>query len=139
MNKLVNLNLIIGIPILLCYFFLLPKVNKKYLWVNMNKREKIFTFITLSLSVFIFIYLIFSSKKDLYYPMMIFLIGALLWPIFLYFNKHLLVFLALIITSIGSILIVIKETNIYTFFLAFHVIFTDNILWGFKYLNNIIY
>lgn len=135
MKKNVKLNLILGIPILLCYFFLLPKVSQKNLWVNMTTNEIIFTFITLSISVGIYLYLIFKGKDELYYPMMIFLIGALLWPIFLYFNKRILVFIALMITSLGAVTIMIKDRNIMTMFLTFHVIFTDNILWGFKYLN----
>lgn len=134
MNQLVKLNLILGIPILLCYFFLLPKVSNKDLWVNMSKNQIIFTFITLSISVGIYLYLIFKGKKDLYYPMMIFLIGALLWPIFLYFKKRVLVFIALMITSLGAITIMMKDFRYITMFLTFHVVFTDNILWGLKYL-----
>lgn len=136
MNKLVKLNIIFGIPILLCYFILLPKIDMKKLWVGMNNKEKIFTIISLTLSVCIYIYYIFNGNNNLYYPMMVFLIGALLWPIMLYLNiNKFLVILALFITSIGSVMIMKQNFNIFTLLLVFHVIFTDNILWGYKYLN----
>jgi hypothetical protein len=135
MNNLLKINLILGLPILLCYFILLPKINKKDLWVNMSRIQIIFTIITLSISIIIYLYYIFNGNERLYNPMLIFLLGALMWPIMLYLNiNKLLVILSLVITSIGSIMIFMKEKNIFTFMLVFHVVFTDNILWGIKYL-----
>ena len=84
----------------------------------------------------IYIYYIFNGHNNLFHPMMVFLIGALLWPIMLYLNiNKFLVILALFITSLGALMIMNKDTNIFTLLLVFHVIFTDNILWGYKFIK----
>lgn len=149
------ITILLGFIVLLFYSLLLP--SNKYVYGNIqNKNLLLFYFISIILSgisyIIIWILQVFfyqeehndNNSNSLYTTgNALFLLGALLWPFFLYLYPkqfHLVIF-TLCITSLGSLLILIQECLykdnivgiIFAIYLFFHVFILDNIIWSSSY------
>lgn len=144
------LTLVFGFIVILFYFLYLP--HNKYIWGDItdpNQRQ----YIIFSIIVAIISYLVVWTKQIFFKPSkshsilflignIFFLIGAILWPLFLYYfpTKFYLVIFSLCITSMGALIILIQQCLekeiigiIFSLYLFFHVFFMDNILWASSY------
>lgn len=151
MNKTnLIITILLGIIIIIFYSIFLPQ--NKYLWGNItNKNLKWFIGISIMISVISYLIVFFlnilNNKDRTLYTIgnSIFLIGALLWPVFLYYRptKFHSVILALSITSLGALLILINESVdrsiigiIFATYLFFHVFVMDNLIWSMSYRSS---
>lgn len=141
------ISFLFGISVLFCYGYFLPK--SKYAWGNIKKTSiKSLYFISIFLSAIsylvVWVYQVFYKEPSLLYSYgnTIFLIGALLWPIVLYFapTRFHTVILTLSITSLGALLILLDQCLhpgtikiIFALYLFLHVFVLDNIFWSISY------
>jgi hypothetical protein len=142
-----SLTFILGFFIILFYSLFLPK--NKYVWgtiKNFNIQLWIIISIFISAISYIIIWTrnVFYKQNDILYTIgnTIFLIGAILWPIYLHYfpTKFHSVILTLSISSLGVLLILINECQnkdiigiIFGCYLFFHVFCIDNIYWSHSY------
>ena len=142
------ITIILGFFVLFFYIFFLPK--NKYVWGNIqNPQLKYIIVFSILLSAISYIILwirqvfYFQNQNPLFTSgNIIFLIGAILWPLCLHYfpTQFHTVILTLSISSLGILLILIDECLdksvvgiIFAVYLFFHVFFMDNIVWASSY------
>lgn len=148
--------IILGSIVLFCYIYFLPKCPSKRLWAGISNPSVQWTYIfSIGLSflayLILWIYYLHSSESILL-PLgnYIFLIGAILWPVFLYYlpSTTLWIGTALSITSLGALLLLIGTCMsgsefhagilLCAIYLFLHVFCFDNVYWLFSYQKNIL-
>jgi hypothetical protein len=140
-----SITIILGFFVLFFYILFLPK--NKYVWGNIQNSQLRYI-IGFSIILSAISYLVLWIRQVFYvqneHPLftsgnIIFLIGALLWPLCLHFfpTQFHTVILTLSISSLGIFLILIDECLdksvvgiIFAVYLFFHVFFMDNIVWA---------
>jgi hypothetical protein len=140
-------SILIGFFVLYFYVLLLPK--SKNVWAGI-KNKCLKNFITLSVFLsgicymILWVYHVFYKQDEILYTIgnLIFLFGALLWPIFLFLNLKWGVFFSLCLTSLGALLILIQQCYepkilymIVASYLLFHVLIMDNTVWTWNFFS----
>lgn len=146
---------IIGGFVLFCYLYFLSQCSKTRLWAGLS-NPSIQTFyiasITLSAICYLILWIFYLSRPvsiSMHLGNYLFLVGALLWPLFLYFIPYSFVSLtlALTITSLGALLLVISSCLTPVFYvgiflcclyLFLHVFVLDNVYWLLSYKQNVL-
>jgi hypothetical protein len=87
------------------------------------------------------------SKGDvLFYTLLAFFIGSIIWPFAVYYKKHIIVVLSLIIVAISSILLLagsVEEKNVKVnvvigfLFLCIVTVLLDAVVWNANYITKI--
>jgi len=146
---------IIGGFVLFCYLYFLSQCSKQRLWAGISNPSIQYVYvasISLSAICYLILWIVYLSRPVstiMHLGNYLFLLGALLWPIFLYFIPYsfLSLTIALTITSLGALLFVINSflTPVFDIgiflcclYLFFHVFILDNIYWLLSYKQNVL-
>jgi len=147
--------ILIGGFVLFCYIYFLSKCSIKRVWAGIsNPSVQSFYLASIFLSaifyLIVWIYYLYQPLSImLYLGNYLFLFGALLWPVFLYYlSFHLTsLSLALTLTSLGALLLLIGTCFSSVFhigiflcslYLFLHVFCLDNVYWLLSYQQSIL-
>lgn len=150
MYPYILLNIVGGIFVISSYTAYLPRLSTKQLWAGLSTSERIYTIISLLVAIIAFIMAFIlivrheeehpnSIKRSLFLGVILFYLGAMLWPPMLYHNHKSFVLVALLLTTIGAFFMFLYSPTLYTKLLMLivllHCFIIDNVMWYSSYIN----
>ena len=146
MNWSLLLNGLGGLAVLMSYGLFLPKLPAEEWWQGLPAQVQtwVWTSIMIAVVCYVVAFVVGFRKEfawEYYAMMMLFFVGASLWAPMVYWNLPILVFMSLVMTTLGALGMAIFSYDWVLFALMFvvflHCFVMDNVVWFTAYVHHL--